>query len=110
LLQVLRDLADGKMPGGFENGDAFSEMAAALGLPLDVDETQDAFIYTADVPGLEKGDLKVTPRLLWAAQVLHASAGRGRPQCASTLRASLTHACHLLDAASGRLLAAAGRL
>jgi len=55
-------LADGKMPGGFENGDAFSEMAAALGLPLDVDETQDAFIYTADVPGLEKGDLKVTPR------------------------------------------------
>ncbi len=59
--QVMRDLADGKMPSGFDNGDAFSEMAAALGLPVDVEETQDAFIYTADVPGLEKGDLKVRP-------------------------------------------------
>ena len=55
----MRDLADGKMPGGYENGDAFREMAAALALPVDVDETQDAFTYTADVPGLEKGDLKV---------------------------------------------------
>ena len=57
----MRDLADGKVPGGYENGDAFREMAAAIALPVDVDETQDAFIYTADVPGLEKGDLKVCP-------------------------------------------------
>lgn len=34
--QMMRDLADGKMPSGFDNGDAFSEMAAALGLPVDV--------------------------------------------------------------------------
>ena len=60
----MRDLADGKVPGGYENGDAFREMAAAIALPVDVDETQDAFIYTADVPGLEKGDLKVCPLLL----------------------------------------------
>ncbi|KAK9834852.1 hypothetical protein WJX81_003824 [Elliptochloris bilobata] len=57
--QIMRDLADGKVPSGVENGDAFSETAAAMALPMDVDETQDAFIYTADVPGLEKGDLKI---------------------------------------------------
>lgn len=68
----MRDLADGKVPGGYENGDAFREMAAAIALPVDVDETQDAFIYTADVPGLEKGDLKVGPlaaRLRLSGQV-----------------------------------------
>ena len=56
--QIMRDLADGKMPSGFDNGDMFREVAAALMLPVDVEETQSAFVYTADVPGLEKGDLK----------------------------------------------------
>ena len=76
LRQIMRDLADGKVPGGYENGDAFREMAAATALPVDVDETQDAFIYTADVPGLEKGDLKVWPLLL----VLFV-----RPRCSMSL-------------------------
>lgn len=66
-MQMMRDLADGKMPSGFDNGDAFSEMAAALGLPVDVEETQDAFVYTADVPGLEKGDLKARARFFQVA-------------------------------------------
>ena len=34
-------------------------MAAAVALPVDVEEAADAYAFIADVPGLEKGDIKV---------------------------------------------------
>lgn len=35
------------------------DVAAAIALPVDVEESEDAYVFIADVPGLEKGDIKV---------------------------------------------------
>ena len=48
------------------------DVAAAVSLPVDVEESEDAYAFIADVPGLEKGDIKVRPAIKIQ------SGGRGR--------------------------------
>ena len=35
------------------------DVASAIALPVDFEESEDTYAFIADVPGLEKGDIKV---------------------------------------------------
>ena len=35
------------------------DVASAIALPVDFEESEDTYSFIADVPGLEKGDIKV---------------------------------------------------
>ena len=37
------------------------DLASASLFPVDVEDREDAYYFIADVPGLEKGDIKVVP-------------------------------------------------
>lgn len=39
-----------------------NDVTSAIILPIDVEDMDDSYHFIADVPGLEKGDIKARPR------------------------------------------------
>ncbi|KAK9908044.1 hypothetical protein WJX75_002029 [Coccomyxa subellipsoidea] len=56
--EMMRDMERGQSPFGNVN-QVVNDVTSAIILPIDVEDMDDSYHFIADVPGLEKGDIKI---------------------------------------------------